>query len=137
MKKKQLFIPSKRTIIIIIALTTWITWLGFLGIKDAFYHLIHYWEITLTMLFGSIIAGATSIGGGAVAFPVFTKLLHIAPHDAKIFSLAIQSVGMTAASLTIYFRKIPVEWRIIRWGSLGGNFWYFSWLKISCPSISS
>lgn len=72
------------------------------------------------MVFGSFIAGATSEGGGAVAFPVFTKALHIAPLDAKIFSLAIQSVGMTAATLTIIVMQVPVAWRAIAWCSLGG-----------------
>jgi len=71
-------------------------------------------------VFGSFIAGATSEGGGAVAFPVFTKALHIPPQDAKVFSLAIQSVGMTAASLLIIIMRLPVEWRIIRWASLAG-----------------
>lgn len=79
-----------------------------------------YWEISLTMVFGSFIAGATSEGGGAIAFPVFTKVLGIRPLDAKIFSLAIQSVGMTAATLTIIVLRIPIEWRVILWASLGG-----------------
>ncbi|MGK7942042.1 MAG: sulfite exporter TauE/SafE family protein [Crocosphaera sp.] len=113
-------------------MTTWIVWLTFLGFEKAFFHLTHYWHIALTMLFGSMIAGGTSMGGGAVAFPVFTKLLHISPHDAKIFSLAIQSVGMTAAALTIYLSKIPVEWRVIPWASLGGVFGIF--LGLSCFS---
>lgn len=78
------------------------------------------WPITVTMIFGSFIAGATSEGGGAIAFPVFTKLLHISPLDAKIFSLAIQSVGMMAATLTIMVMRVAVEWRIILWASLGG-----------------
>lgn len=60
------------------------------------------------------------MGGGAVAFPVFTKVLQVPPHEAKVFSLAIQSVGMTAASLTIVAIKTKVEWRFIRWVSLGG-----------------
>ena len=129
----QFSLLSKKTIILIIALTTWIVWLTFLGIEGAFSHLIHYWQIVLTMLFGSMIAGGTSIGGGAVAFPVFTKLLHISPHDAKIFSLAIQSVGMTAAALTIYLTKIPVEWRVIPWASFGGVFGIFIGLNYVAP----
>lgn len=72
------------------------------------------------MVFGSFIAGATSEGGGAIAFPVFTKMLHILPLDAKVFSLAIQSVGMMSATLTIIVMRIAVEWRIILWASLGG-----------------
>ena len=126
---------SKKTIILIIAVITWIVWLTFLGIEGAFSHLINYWKIALTMLFGSMIAGGTSIGGGAVAFPVFTKVLHISPHDAKIFSLAIQSVGMTAAALTIYLSKIPVEWRVNPWARLGGFFGIFLGLDCLSPLL--
>ena len=43
---------SKKTIILIIAVITWIVWLTFLGIEGAFCHLINYWIIALTMLFG-------------------------------------------------------------------------------------
>nr|WP_245212707.1 sulfite exporter TauE/SafE family protein [Rhodohalobacter sp. SW132] len=65
------------------------------------------------MVLGSFIAGATSEGGGAVAFPVFTKLFDIAPQDAKIFAFFIQSFGMTMAGLFIYLKKIPVLWNVI------------------------
>ena len=58
-------------------------------------------------------------GGGAVAFPVLTKWLQVSPHEAKVFSLAIQSVGMGAASLTIVAMRTEVEWRFIRWVGLG------------------
>jgi uncharacterized membrane protein YfcA len=80
------------------------------------------WPVTLTMVLGSFIAGATSEGGGAIAFPVFTKILHIDPSDAKVFSLAIQSVGMMAATMTIIVMRVAVEWRIILWASWGGIF---------------
>ena len=90
---KPLFLSISLTVLV------WSTWYGYSTphtlsiIKDN-------WPVTLTMVFGSFIAGATSEGGGAVAFPVFTKVLHIAPQDAKIFSLAIQSIGMVAAGAT-------------------------------------
>lgn len=71
------------------------------------------WPISLTMVLGSFIAGATSEGGGAVAFPVFTKLFDIEPQDAKVFSFFIQSFGMTMAGLFIYLKKIPVLWNVI------------------------
>lgn len=61
------------------------------------------------MLFGSMVAGGTSMGGGAVAFPVLTKLLEVPPHEAKVFALAIQSVGMTAATLTIIAMQIKMD----------------------------
>ena len=105
---------------ILVAVTVWTVWLTLTGPSRALSNLIANWETAVTMIFGSMIAGATSMGGGAVAFPVFTKVLHVPPHEAKVFSLGIQSVGMTAASLTIVAMKTRVEWRFIRWASLGG-----------------
>lgn len=78
------------------------------------------WPISLTMVFGSFIAGATSEGGGAVAFPVFTKLFDIEPQDAKVFSFLIQSMGMTMAGLFIYLKKIPILWNVIIAALAGG-----------------
>ncbi len=66
------------------------------------------------MAFGSFVAGATAEGGGAVAFPVFTKVLHIPSGTARDFALAIQSVGMTCGALLIarsgYRFLEPVFW---------------------------
>lgn len=114
----QLFYQMKYNLIIILGV--WVAWLFYLGFDDAILTIMENWQITVTMVFGSFIAGATSEGGGAVAFPVFTKVLGINPVDAKMFSLAIQSVGMTAASLVIILNKIKVEWRVIKWVSMGG-----------------
>jgi len=100
-------------------LIVWSGWLLY-TLPDSWQVIANYWQVTLTMVLGSIVAGATSEGGGAIAFPVFTKLLHIAPLDAKVFSLAIQSVGMLAASITIIMLRIQVLWRVILWVSLGG-----------------
>ncbi|MEO0975313.1 MAG: sulfite exporter TauE/SafE family protein, partial [Pseudomonadota bacterium] len=47
------------------------------------------WFIMPTMLVGSLIAGATAEGGGAVAFPVLTLGLGVAPHVARDFTLMI------------------------------------------------
>ncbi len=103
----------------IIALLVWIVW--YLYTKPQTISLIQEnWQISLTMVFGSFIAGATSGGGGAVAFPVLTKVLEIPALDAKIFSLAIQSIGMTSATLAIIAQRINIEWRVILWASLGG-----------------
>ncbi len=105
---------------IFIAITIWILWLFLTGPSEALSYVISNWKISLTMTLGSLIAGATSEGGGAIAFPIFTKVLHIDPHDAKVFALAIQSVGMTAASLFIMHAKVAVDWRVILWAGLGG-----------------
>ena len=62
------------------------------------------WMIAPIMAFGSFVAGSTFLGGGSVAFPALTKIFSFEPVIAKSFSLAIQSVGMTSASLYIFTR---------------------------------
>ncbi len=119
-----------------IIFTTWFFWLYLTGQDKAFSYLEKNWEITVTMIFGSIVAGATSEGGGAIAFPVFTKILHIAPYDAKVFALSIQSVGMTAASICILFNKIPIERRVLLWASMGGVFGIIIGTYIVAPLVS-
>lgn len=116
------FVTTQRflRVSLLVAIAVWSVWLTSNGFNQAISNLIVNWEVALTMAFGSMVAGGTSMGGGAVAFPVFTKVLHVPPHEAKIFSLVIQSVGMSAASLTIIAMKTQVEWRFIRWASLGG-----------------
>jgi len=49
-----------------------------------------------------------------------TLLFKIKPHIARDFSLMIQSVGMMAASFTIFCLRIPVEWRAIFYAGFGG-----------------
>ena len=101
------------------ALLVWAGWLIF-GRGLAFHHLLTDWKVALTMAFGSLVGGGTSEGGGAIAFPIFTKLLHIAPRDARNFSLAIQSVGMGAASLSILYLRIPIERRALCYAGIPG-----------------
>lgn len=106
--------------IMILALAIFAVWFGFLGAEGAMAVLSDHWPVSVTMVFGSVVAGGTGEGGGAIAFPVFTKLLDIPAEQARVFSLAIQSVGMTAAALALIRRKVEVEWEVILWGSLGG-----------------
>ena len=104
----------------LVALSVWLTWLIMIGPIAALTNMIAHWQIAVTMIFGSMVAGGTSMGGGAVAFPVLTKVLEISPHDAKVFSLAIQTIGMGAASITLITMKTKLEWGFIRRASLGG-----------------
>lgn len=85
------------------------------------------------MAFGSFVAGSTCLGGGAVAFPALTKYMQIDPFTAKTFSMAIQSVGMTAASLFILYRVKYLPWRFILFymvGSVGGLAISLLWLDL-------
>ena len=67
----------------------------------------------VTMFFGSFISGATSEGGGAVAFPIMTLGMGISTADARDFSLLIQSVGMTSASALIIVKRIPIAHSVL------------------------
>ncbi len=70
-----------------------------------------HWQASLTMIFGSFLAGSSPEGGGAVAFPVFTKVLHTPAEVARTFSLSIQAVGMSVASAAILLARRPIDVR--------------------------
>ena len=72
---------------------------------------VDHWESAVTMLFGSFLAGSSPEGGGAVAFPVFTKALHVPSAVARTFGLCIQAVGMTVAAIAIIVNRRPIHRR--------------------------
>lgn len=96
------------------------TWACYLFENDYFHLFSENWFMSVTMLFASFIAGATSEGGGAVAFPVMTLLFKIKPTVARDFSLMIQSFGMIMAAVSIFIFKIKVLPRVILFATLGG-----------------
>ncbi len=79
------------------------------------------WASSLTMAFGSFLAGSSPEGGGAVAFPIFTKVLHVEAPVARSFGLMIQAVGMTSASAFILARRRPIDRRSTLLGAAGGT----------------
>jgi uncharacterized membrane protein YfcA len=79
----------------------------------------------------------TSVGGGAIAFPVMTLALNIDPAISRDFVLMIQSIGMTAASFTIFFMRVRIEWRALIWCSLGGIGGIIFGLHLVDPYLSS
>ncbi|GMH38628.1 hypothetical protein BSKO_06512 [Bryopsis sp. KO-2023] len=76
--------------------------------------------MSITMMFGSMVAGSTSEGGASVAFPVMTLGFDIKPKVARDFSFMIQSVGMTSAAFTIIFMKVRTEIHSLVFCTLGG-----------------
>lgn len=80
--------------------------------------LIEHWYYPAIMVLGAFVAGSTPEGGGAVAFPILNIFLQIDRTMARDFSLMIQSIGMTSASIFILSqatdRKIfkPLLWMI-------------------------
>ncbi|MDA8692510.1 sulfite exporter TauE/SafE family protein [Saprospiraceae bacterium] len=107
-----------------------LVWILVITHNSAWYLLTELWEIPLVMSFGSFVAGFSAEGGGAVAFPIFTKVLDINPSDAKQFSLLIQSVGMTMASFYIITRKISFYKFAIIPAVLGGALGQFISLQM-------
>lgn len=87
------------------------------------------------MMLGSLVAGATSEGGGAVAFPVMTLALGVPPEVARDFSFAIQSFGMTVASITIVGLNVPVDVGAIIFSSVGGAIGLLMGLLFVAPSL--
>jgi uncharacterized membrane protein YfcA len=100
---------------IVLGASVFVLWL-LLGGERALAAVADHWQVSLTMVFGSLVGGGTSEGGGAVAFPVLTKVLAVPADQARLFSFAIQSVGMGAATATIVYNRVAIEWRAIRFG---------------------
>jgi uncharacterized membrane protein YfcA len=78
---------------------------------------LDHWESAFTMLFGSFLAGSSPEGGGAVAFPVFTKVLEVPAPVARTFGLSIQAVGMTVAVVAILLNHRRIHLRAALVGS--------------------
>jgi len=109
------------------------------GPTAALMNLSEQFHIALTMVFGSFVAGGTALGGGAIAFPVMTKVLLIEPATAKVFSLAIQSFGMTAAALTIiyggirYYKNVVL---LVLLGAVPGIIISLTWIVELIPRLA-
>jgi len=99
-------------------------------------HGIPRWYMTVTMMVGSTIAGATSEGGGAVAFPMMTLAFGILPSVARDFAFLIQSVGMTSAAFAILFMRVKVEMRALVYCTLGGVAGIIVGLEKVAPSLT-
>lgn len=101
---------------IAVSATVTVVWLVYVTATGKWERVADHVVAAVTMIFGSFVGGATPQGGGAVAFPVFTKALGITPEVARSFSLFIQTVGMGTASAAILLRRRRVEWRAVLWG---------------------
>ena len=126
---------STRSLVpIVILLILWIIYM----LDTGQWHLFRdNWFMSVTMIFGSFIAGASSEGGGAIAFPVMTLMFDILPHTARNFSLAIQSVGMTAAAIIILRNKYPIEYRYLIPASLGGGIGIIFGTYVIVPVVTA
>ncbi|MFN3149249.1 sulfite exporter TauE/SafE family protein [Bremerella sp.] len=95
------------------------TWLTLVTMGGYWPTVIAHWPIALTMSLGSYVAGSTPMGGGTVAFPVLVLMFDLPGSLGRNFGLAIQSIGMTSASIYILSTHSPVDWRLLRPALLG------------------
>ena len=127
---------QRRFLPIVAVLTIWSLWAsGVVGL-DLFDKLREGLVMTFTMVFASFVAGATSEGGGAIAFPIMTLILDIEPSIARDFALMIQSVGMGMAAFFIVVKGIKVDWQTIGWGLFGASFGLHLGLFVIAPMLS-
>jgi uncharacterized protein len=84
-------------------------WIIYMSATSSWGLFVDNWFMTIVMMFGSFIAGASSEGGGAIAYPAMTLLFNIEPDVARNFSFAIQSFGMTCAAIWIFLSGIKIE----------------------------
>jgi uncharacterized protein len=94
-------------------------WLALVISGHHWHALKEHWGIAVAMAFGSYAAGSTPLGGGTVGFPVLVLLFNQPATLGRDFSFAIQSIGMTSASIFILCRRQPLEWVMLRWSLIG------------------
>lgn len=101
-----------------------------------------HWPIALAMAMGSYVAGSTPMGGGTVGFPILVLLFSLPATLGRDFSFAVQSIGMTSASIFILARRQPLAWSMLQ-GAIAGSLvgtplgiWFIAplipelWIKI-------
>ncbi len=111
-------------------------WFWYMFQNDSFEIYTRQWATVITMILGSFIAGASPEGSAAVAYPIFTLILKIDPPVARNFAFAIQSIGMTSASLLIIGMRLKVDWNYIIFVTIGGVFGLFLGTYYVVPYIS-
>jgi uncharacterized membrane protein YfcA len=99
----------------------YIVWLIIVGTEDLWRVALDHWEAAVAMVFGSYVAGSTPLGGGAVGFPALVLLLGESATTGRGFSLAIQSVGMTSATIFLLAKRAPIEWALLKWTLIGAT----------------
>ena len=104
----------RRNLIWALPLAITIAWFLFIWLGGHVGRVADNYRAALTMVFGGFVAGSTPQGGGAVAFPVFTKLLEVPTSAARSFSLFVQASGMVMASISIILSGRKVDWKALR-----------------------
>lgn len=127
-------------------LRPWLLWLGLfyagwlsaLLTGDRLTVALAHWPIAVAMSAGSYVAGATPMGGGTVGFPILVLLFDQPASVGRGFSFAVQSIGMTSASVFVLARRQPLAWGLLApalLGSLLGTPLGLLWLAPRAPDL--
>ncbi|MFN2427337.1 MAG: sulfite exporter TauE/SafE family protein, partial [Candidatus Binatia bacterium] len=87
--------------------------------EDRWSDVTSHWPIALAMAMGSYVAGSTPMGGGTVGFPILVLLFGLPASLGRDFSFAVQSIGMTSASIFILSRRQPLAWSMLQGAMVG------------------
>src|SRR5262249_6205877 len=98
---------------------------------------LQQWPMALVMVLGSLVAGSTPMGGGAVSFPFLVLWLGVAPDDARDFGLIIQALGMTSAMIFILCRRTTISGRVLVWTIAGASGGMLAGTVAVAPHIAS
>ena len=111
-------------------LARWLAWLALAFGFGYFAQVKTHWPMAVVMVFGSVVAGSTPMGGGTVSFPFLVLVFGQPPNLGRNFGLAIQALGMTSAMIFILARRTPIQARMLIWSVVGaavglvtGTFW--------------
>ena len=88
------------------ALIVWPMWLYVMYSRELWSpSFLGYYPMAVAMAFGSLIAGATPLGGGAIAFPVTVLFIGFTPREGRDYTVLIQSFGMPAAAYVLCLQR--------------------------------
>lgn len=110
---------NKRWIWLTFLLLFYAVWLYLMLAKGDWPLALQNWPMALAMAIGSYAAGSTPMGGGSVGFPVLVLLFDQSTHLGRDFSFAVQSIGMTSASLFILASRQALAWSTLKGAMLG------------------
>lgn len=111
--------PNKLWIFCLWLALFYTVWMSLIIVGNHWQTLRDHWGIAVAMFFGSYVAGSTPMGGGTVGFPILVLLFKQEATLGRDFSFAVQSIGMTSASIFILCRRQPLEWVLLRWALFG------------------
>ncbi len=98
------------------------TWASLIFIRDLWGVVAEHWPMAVAMAIGSYAAGSTPMGGGTVGFPILVLLFDQPAQLGRDFSLAVQAIGMTSASIFILARRQPIAVPMLKGAIAGATF---------------